>query len=319
VSVARKHPRLARSLECDRHALRQTRRHHWRGADVPEYVDLWVAQFCSLRGDETVTEQIADAITGRSDRCFVIEHHDVDADCRALAVVVEDVRFGERRWTVETVAPFNEPRTHHRLLDTVLAINGRPRHVSWRPPSAAMAMYPIPMDASVERTVLEMRGPVPPKSEIPKGVRIQSAVDCKMNAVQLGSRVVAVNNAAFGTHPDQGGLMTGDVVRRIAARWFDPSLLLFAIDGDGNDVGFVWMKCEPARPIELYVVGVLPDANIKGLGRALITHGFHQAASLSRADGAFLFVDAANSRATALYRSLGFTAVRRQDVVTVSN
>ncbi len=308
------HPTLVRSPECERHALRRTRRLHWRGTDVPAHVPDCVAGFAGLRGDEAVTEQMAVAVERRDDNVLVVEHQDLDGDLTSVAVVVEDARFGERRWTVETVAPPSDARSHHRLLDTVLELPGRPATVVWRPPSIGMSRFPIPSGATVERTILELRGPVPPRAARPRHVRLVDAA----GADDVATRILEVNNSAFGTHPEQGALSRRELDERMRAPWFDPSLLLLAVDErSGADAGFVWMKCAPGRPVELYVVAVLAGSGLRGLGRFLVAEGFATAAERGAGDDGMLHVDAANDRALGLYRSLGYAPVRRQDVVRI--
>lgn len=308
------HPTLMRSPECERHALRRTRRLHWRGTDVPAHVRDCVAGFTGLRGDEAVTEQMAVAVERRDESVLVVEHHDLDRDSRFVAVVVEDARFGERRWTVETVAPPTDARSHHRLLDTVLELPGRPATVVWRPPSIGMSRFPVPTGSVVERTILELRGPAPMRAARPRHVRVVDAGE----SGDVASRVLELNNSAFGTHPEQGALSHRELDDRMRAPWFDPSLLLLAVDErTGADAGFVWMKCAPGRPVELYVVAVHPGAELRGLGRYLVSEGFATAAERGAGDVGMLHVDAANDRAVGLYRSLGFSPVRRQDVVRI--
>jgi mycothiol synthase len=308
------HPTLMRSPECERHALRRTRRLHWRGTDVPAYVPACLAGFTGLRGDEAVTEQMAVAVERRDERVLVVEHQDLEGDRRSVAVVVEDARFGERQWTVETVAPPNDARSHHRLLDSVLELPGCPATVMWRPPSLGMSRFPVPTGSTIERTILELRGPVPPRAAPPRHVRLLDAGA----AHDVAARILEVNNSAFGAHPEQGALSHRELDDRMRAPWFDPSLLLLAVDERrGSDAGFVWMKCAPGRPVELYVVAVHPGAELRGLGRYLVSEGFATAAERGAGDVGMLHVDAANDRAVGLYRSLGFSPVRRQDVVRI--
>lgn len=307
------HPTLVRSPDCERHALRRTRRSHWRGDDVPAHVPDSVARYGGLRGDEAVTEQMAVAVQRRDDTVLVVEHHDLDGDTRSMALVIEDDRFGERRWTIETVASPTDPRAHHRLLHSVMELPDLPATITWRPPSIGMSRFAIPFGASIERTILELRGEAPDRSITPNRVRFADAAE--LGAV--AQRIALINNAAFGDHPEQGALTAAEIEMRQRSSWFDPSLLVIAIDEQGEqpDAGFVWMKCVTGRPAELYVVAVHPAAGIRGLGRLLVAEGFARAADKSAARGAMLFVDAANERAVTLYRSMGFRPVRRQDVV----
>ncbi len=132
--------------------------------------------------------------------------------------------------------------------------------------------------------------------------------------------VVAVNARAFSWHPEQGAMTVDDVVRREQEPWFDAEGFLLARDDrDGRLLGFHWTKVHPdgARdggPVgEVYVVGVDPDAQGRGLGGALTLAGLHHLAGRGLAE-VVLYVEADNAPAVATYRRLGFEV----DAVDVS-
>ena len=132
--------------------------------------------------------------------------------------------------------------------------------------------------------------------------------------------VVAVNARAFAWHPEQGAMTVEDVVRREEEPWFDAEgFLLARADGSGELLGFHWTKIHPdgARdggPVgEVYVVGVDPDAQGRGLGGALTLAGLHHLAGRGRHE-VVLYVEADNAPAVATYRRLGFEV----DAVDVS-
>ncbi len=86
---------------------------------------------------------------------------------------------------------------------------------------------------------------------------------------------LAVNNRAFAADPDQGGWDEATLRERLHEPWFDPAGFLLAVDAAGL-AGFCWTKVHPAAPPlepdavgEIYVVGVDPDRQGTGLGRAL--------------------------------------------------
>jgi len=124
--------------------------------------------------------------------------------------------------------------------------------------------------------------------------------------------VLAVNNAAFAGHPEQGGWNRAILTDRMAQRWFDPAL--FVVADAGHVVGFNWLKPHPASAGdvargEIYVIAVDPTMHGHGLGRRLAVFGLdrlHQRGFWC----ASLFVAADNDAALALYRSLGFTTHR---------
>jgi mycothiol synthase len=134
---------------------------------------------------------------------------------------------------------------------------------------------------------------------------------------------IVVNNRAFAGHPEQGNWARDILERREAEAWFDPSGFLLAFDttdaadgADGALAGFCWTKVHPAHPPlepdslgEIYVIGVDPDRQGTGLGRALVVGGLDALAQRGITHG-MLFVDADNAAAVGLYTALGFTTHR---------
>lgn len=120
---------------------------------------------------------------------------------------------------------------------------------------------------------------------------------------------LAVNNAAFDWHPEQGSWTKEDLLARQDESWFDPAGFLVH-ERDGRMAGFCWTKIHPGddeRPAalgEIYVIATHPDFHGQGLGRALTVAGLaHLAGSVSTG---MLYVDADNEPAVGLYRKLGF-------------
>ncbi len=128
------------------------------------------------------------------------------------------------------------------------------------------------------------------------------------------------NNAAFAQHPEQSSWTMELLEERVAEQWFDPSLFLIVRDSEANAiVGFNWMKTHPAQPLrhepklgEIYVIGVAPSAQGRGLGYALAGLGLRKLHERNITTG-MLFVAADNLAALALYRRLGFH-IHRTDV-----
>lgn len=118
---------------------------------------------------------------------------------------------------------------------------------------------------------------------------------------------VAVNNRAFAGHPEQGGWEVDTLRAREAEPWFAAEGFRL-YEEDGRLLGFCWTKIhdgeDPALG-EIYVIGVDPDGFGRGLGRGLTLAGLDWLSSQGISVG-MLYVDAANTKAMGLYRSLGF-------------
>ncbi|MGO3152915.1 MAG: mycothiol synthase [Galactobacter sp.] len=122
---------------------------------------------------------------------------------------------------------------------------------------------------------------------------------------------LAVNAAAFDFHPEQGRMTLGDLQAREAEDWFDPEGFFLARSAEDKLLGFHWTKVTKAADGsvaegEVYAVGIAPEAQGSGLGRALTVAGLHHLAD-SGAPKILLYVEADNEPAVGLYTSLGFT------------
>ncbi|WP_315094596.1 mycothiol synthase [uncultured Cellulomonas sp.] len=119
-----------------------------------------------------------------------------------------------------------------------------------------------------------------------------------------------VNSRAFAHHPEQGRMTSADLRAREQEPWFDPAGFLLA-ERDGILLGSVWTKVHPAGehgpdPVgEIYVVGVDPDAQGLGLGRALTALGLDHLAARGLG-AAILYTDADNTVAVHTYERAGF-------------
>ncbi len=141
-----------------------------------------------------------------------------------------------------------------------------------------------------------------PEVVAPDGVRIRGYDPARPADA---AAVVAVNAAAFAGHPEQGAMDEANLAERMAEPWFDPAGLLLA-ERDGEVLGFHWTKQHSARLGEVYVVGIRPDAQGGGLGRALTLAGLRHLRGVG-AEEVLLYVEADNHPAIAVYSRLGFT------------
>ncbi|MGC5345703.1 mycothiol synthase [Streptomyces sp. DT24] len=158
---------------------------------------------------------------------------------------------------------------------------------------------------SLFRELRQLRRPLEPldiaEPVLPAGVTVRTFVPGQDDAAWL-----AVNSAAFAHHPEQGSLTQRDLDAREAEPWFDPEGFFLA-ERDGAIIGFHWTKVHADERLgEVYVVGIRPDAQGGGLGKALTAIGLRHLA----AEGlptAMLYVDADNTAAVTVYERMGFT------------
>ncbi|KRF21257.1 hypothetical protein ASG90_00580 [Nocardioides sp. Soil797] len=121
------------------------------------------------------------------------------------------------------------------------------------------------------------------------------------------AELLRVNAAAFASHPEQGAMDADNLAERMGESWFDPAGLLVATEGD-RMLGFHWTKQHSATTGEVYVVGIDPAAQGRGLGKALTLAGLaHLAARVEPQGEVILYVESDNLAARAVYEGLGFT------------
>ena len=163
------------------------------------------------------------------------------------------------------------------------------------------------------RVLWQMRRPLTeplPPYALPEGVAVR--------AFEVGRDEQAwteTNNRAFVDHPDQGRWGVEEVRLREKEAWFDPAGFFLAFRGDAL-VGFHWTKVHGAHGPEhdhahkaigeVYVVGVDPAEQGRGLGPALTLLGLHHLQSQGL-DSVLLYVDEANTNAIRVYERLGFS------------
>ncbi|GAB3911895.1 mycothiol synthase [Kibdelosporangium lantanae] len=144
-------------------------------------------------------------------------------------------------------------------------------------------------------------GPDLPEPTFREAVRLRAFVPG-----QDEEAVVAVNARAFSWHPEQGQLTVQDVLDTEREPWFDPAGFFLAVDAEDRLLGFHWTKVHPDGTGEVYVVGVDPDAQGGGLGKALTLAGLRYLRGLDLRK-VILYVESDNAPAIAVYAKLGFT------------
>jgi len=142
-----------------------------------------------------------------------------------------------------------------------------------------------------------------PEAPLPEGVSLRAFVPGQDEAA-----VVYVNHRAFDWHPEQGAMSIEDVAHKEAEEWFDPKGFLLAVDPDGKLKGFHWTKVHdlPEPLGEVYVVGVDPEAQGGGLGKALTVAGLRYLKDQGLRQ-VMLYVESDNAAAVRVYTRLGFT------------
>ncbi|MFD4672187.1 mycothiol synthase [Lentzea sp. NPDC058450] len=140
-----------------------------------------------------------------------------------------------------------------------------------------------------------------PQPTLPEGITIRPFVPGQDEAA-----VVYVNHRAFDWHPEQGAMSVEDVQAKEEEDWFDAGGFLLAIDADDRLAGFHWTKVHTPELGEVYVVGVDPDRQGGGLGKALTLAGLRHLREQGVKE-VMLYVESDNTAAVRVYTKLGFT------------
>jgi mycothiol synthase len=159
-----------------------------------------------------------------------------------------------------------------------------------------------------ERDLIQMRVPLPLPPET-----VASARPITTRPFQPGrddAAWLAINNAAFAGHPEQGNWTLDDLHAHMKFDWFDAEGFLVADRPDGNGlIGSCWTKIDrTSEPVlgEIYVISVDPELHSQGWGKALTVAGLQWMAHQGISVG-MLYTSASNTAAVKLYESLGFT------------
>lgn len=202
------------------------------------------------------------------------------------------------------VRPAFRRRGHGRTLATALSDRVRGVWAHGELPGAVALAGELGYERV--RALWKMRRPFTPGDDPPAGGMPPGVVLRTFEPGRDEDAWLRVNGRAFAGHPEQGRWTREDLERREREPWFDPAGFFLA-ERDGALLGFHWTKVHEDGPIgEVYVVGVDPDAQGLGLGRALTLAGLRHLRDRGL-PAVMLYVDEANTAATALYTKLGFT------------
>ncbi|MEW2324810.1 mycothiol synthase [Streptomyces griseoincarnatus] len=218
---------------------------------------------------------------------------------------LEDTDLVEPPAAELVVHPSYRGQGHGRALGTaLLAASGKRLRVWAHGGRSAARHLAQVLGLTLFRELRQMRRPLAgldlPDPVLPEGVTVRAFEPGRDDAAWL-----ALNAAAFAHHPEQGSLTQRDLDDRKAEPWFDPAGFFLA-ESDGRLVGFHWTKVHAEEGLgEVYVLGVAPDAQGGGLGKALTTIGLRHLADQGLPT-AMLYVDADNKAAVSVYERLGF-------------
>ena len=253
-------------------------------------------------------------VDGASDEAVALLAHAPGSD--ALAGYATLAR-GQGDWNLETVVrpQFRDAPSgvHGSLLDAALgevaARGGGAVHAWLRTDHERGADRMAARGLRPARELLQLRAPLPPSA-----LHDAASPPVPVRPFRPGRDERAwleVNARAFAGHPEQAAWTVADLERRELAPWFDPGGFLLHDEGT-RLAAFCWTKVHLSPVLgEIYVIGVDPDFQGRGLGRALTRVGLGHLATRG-VPTAMLFVDRANTPALTLYRSLGFTEHHRE-------
>lgn len=278
-------------------------------ADSAEQVLALIARASEFDGKAPVSEQGRHALAGRGAGL-----HFLDCDGDTIVGYAQlQAGSAEHPDMAELVV---DPQARRRGIGTRLAAavferGGAGTRVWAHGNVDAAVQFAQSLELVSVRELLQLRRPLDtaalPDIVVPEGVTLRT-----YRGHEDDSEILRVNNAAFSWHPEQGGWTQAEVDERTAEDWFDPAGLFLAHAADDPDtlLGFHWTKVHaPAGDDpelgEVYVVGIDPAAQGRGLGRVLTLAGMHYLRERNLAT-VLLYVEGDNTAALHTYERLGF-------------
>ncbi|MEV6431462.1 mycothiol synthase [Nocardia sp. NPDC051463] len=275
--------------------------------DVARSVRELLDRATAADGVAPISEQAVLSLTAADDARHLIVRHD-----GAIAGYANLVPAHGEHPAMAEVAVDPAARGHGigtLLVNAVLAEGGAGTRV-WahgnRPQAQAVAAR---LNMVTARELWQMRRAVAtpelPELEVPAEIVLRTYAGPADDA-----ELLRVNKAAFAWHPEQGGWTERDIEVRRNEPWFDPKGLFIAADAadPGRVLGFHWTKVhydeDPAIG-EVYVVGIDPAAQGRGLGRLLTLAGLRYLRERDLAE-VLLYTEADNTAAVRTYTRLGF-------------
>ncbi|AEM88161.1 mycothiol synthase [Streptomyces violaceusniger] len=266
-----------------------------------------VAESARADGQQAVSEQGRLQLRGRREGVRHLVLREPSGELVGYAQL-EDTDPVEAPAAELVVHPAHRGQGHGRALGVTLLRESGKRLRVWAHGGHASARHLAQvLGLTLFRELRQMRRPLGSLTEPgfaeptwPEGVTVRTFRPGEDDAAWL-----AANAAAFAHHPEQGSLAQRDLDDRKGEPWFDPAGFFLA-EREGQIVGFHWTKVHAEERLgEVYVVGVRPDAQGGGLGKALTSVGLRHLAAQGLPT-AMLYVDADNFAAVAVYERLGF-------------
>lgn len=221
---------------------------------------------------------------------------------------------GERGALEAVIAPAARGNGYGRtLIDGLIARAGHPVWMWSHGDHPAAATIATTHGFSRARELLQLQtGPVGelslPDRPAPDGVTLRSF------APGDEPGWLAVNNAAFDWHPEQGHQELADIEAIVTAPGFDPDSVIIATTAGEDDreqiIGFHQTKLSDDHPSgqrvgEIYVIATDPAVHARGVGQALTVAGMRYLIDAG-AEFIELYVESDNDPARRLYARLGF-------------
>lgn len=235
-------------------------------------------------------------------------------DAHSHIVAYCQVSRGNESWSLDLIVhPHNRydtleiaPDLLREALDIVASEGGG--HVHWWvfEPNNLHRQLAASVDLRPGRRLLQMRRPLPLTTE-----ELASIETFETQAFRVGideDKWLAVNNAAFAQHPEQGGWNRHTIESRQHEPWFHAEGFRMRWIGD-ELAGFCWTKThnDTDPPIgEIYVIAMNPRFAGQGDGRKMTLAGLKYLSNQGL-PVAMLYVDADNAPAISVYTALGFT------------
>lgn len=212
-------------------------------------------------------------------------HHNTAEGSAELVVDPAHRRRGHARKLLDALPPQTRVWAHGDLSEAATTAQA----LGWEPARLLLR--------------LERSGGTTPALVLPEGFTERGLIPGTPDETDL----LRVNAAAFASHPEQGRMDDADLARRMGTAWFEADGVRMIHDATGRLAAFHWTKVHPETPGtgEVYVVGVDPAYQGRGLGRAATVAGLQHLARRG-VNTVELYVDGDNAAALATYRRLGF-------------